>query len=160
MELKSNSETRICRNCGEKKPIGSYYKAPTGKGGRNGMCKACVLLYNIEDRKKNPEKLKKRNRLCYLKNRERIIKDTSEYTKNHPEVRDKSRKNYYKNNKHKADARGKAWKAKKEGFLTQTPCGICGAIKTEAHHEDYNKPFDVYWYCRRCHAELHRKRRA
>ena len=34
-------------------------------------------------------------------------------------------------------------------------CEICGQPHTEAHHEDYNRPLEVNWLCRKCHLELH-----
>jgi len=30
-------------------------------------------------------------------------------------------------------------------------CGL--KCKTEGHHEDYSKEFEVIWLCRRCHAK-------
>lgn len=42
--------------------------------------------------------------------------------------------------------------AVKRGILKKGPCAECGIRgKTEAHHEDYSKPLDVKWLCRRCH---------
>lgn len=38
------------------------------------------------------------------------------------------------------------------GRMTRGLCEVCGAIKTEAHHEDYAKPLDVRWLCRSHHA--------
>jgi len=37
------------------------------------------------------------------------------------------------------------------------PCTVCGAMKSEAHHEDYSKPLEVTWLCRTCHKAEHRK---
>ncbi len=42
------------------------------------------------------------------------------------------------------------------GIIIKTPCEICSKPKTEAHHDDYNKPMDVRWLCRKHHNEHHR----
>jgi hypothetical protein len=47
-------------------------------------------------------------------------------------------------------------KAIKEGQLTRLPCRECGStIAVEAHHEDYTKPLEVQWLCRKHHARRH-----
>lgn len=45
-------------------------------------------------------------------------------------------------------------RAVKEGILVRScECQECGKIgKTEGHHEDYSKPLEVIWLCRKCHA--------
>ena len=36
-------------------------------------------------------------------------------------------------------------------------CDVCGSDKSvDAHHEDYTKPLEVDWLCRKCHIQLHR----
>jgi len=54
--------------------------------------------------------------------------------------------------------KGKAWaavaKAIKAGSLVRQPCEICGAEKTQAHHDDYAAPLDVRWLCL-SHHRLH-----
>jgi hypothetical protein len=42
----------------------------------------------------------------------------------------------------------------KAGTLTRQPCEECGA-KAQAHHDDYAKPLDVRWLCRRHHRLWH-----
>lgn len=39
--------------------------------------------------------------------------------------------------------------------LERKPCEVCGETKVEAHHDDYLKPLDVRWLCKRHHAEVH-----
>jgi hypothetical protein len=44
----------------------------------------------------------------------------------------------------------------KAGFLAKEPCEICGTNKkVEAHHDDYTKPMDIRWLCKKHHDELH-----
>jgi hypothetical protein len=45
--------------------------------------------------------------------------------------------------------------AVKIGKLKRKPCVICGNKKVEGHHEDYNKPFEVLWLCKKHHLARH-----
>ena len=45
--------------------------------------------------------------------------------------------------------------AVRSGVLISQPCRICGNVKSVAHHQDYSKPLDVLWYCRKHHMLLH-----
>ena len=42
------------------------------------------------------------------------------------------------------------------GNLVKQPCEICGAEPAQAHHDDYNKPLDVRWLCKKHHTEWHK----
>ena len=57
----------------------------------------------------------------------------------------------------KAKARRKLQDAIKNGLLVRPDkCEGCGRQgKTLAHHENYNYPLDVQWYCRSCHDLAH-----
>lgn len=46
--------------------------------------------------------------------------------------------------------------AVRHGRLVRGPCEVCGEKKVDAHHDDYTKPLDVRWLCRKHHLELHR----
>jgi len=50
-------------------------------------------------------------------------------------------------------------RALKSGRLTKpSGCSKCGAAKhLIGHHDDYSRPFDVRWLCRRCHWRHHRE---
>lgn len=42
------------------------------------------------------------------------------------------------------------------GSLVPQPCEICGTVlKVEAHHDDYNEPLKVRWFCKEHHEVLH-----
>src|SRR5262245_20668349 len=45
------------------------------------------------------------------------------------------------------------------GKLTRLPCEVCGETKVDGHHDDYNRPLEVNWLCRRHHAQRHRELR-
>lgn len=59
--------------------------------------------------------------------------------------------------KFKNDAREKFKYAIETGVLKRKPCEVCGNLKSEGHHRDYNKPLEVLWLCRKHHKEQHRK---
>jgi hypothetical protein len=42
------------------------------------------------------------------------------------------------------------------GRIVKQPCEVCGKRRVEAHHDDYTKPLDVRWLCKKHHMELHR----
>ena len=46
--------------------------------------------------------------------------------------------------------------AVRSGKLYEQPCEVCGENKVEAHHDDYNKPLEVRWLCRKHHDEHHK----
>lgn len=58
--------------------------------------------------------------------------------------------------KFKQQARWAVNKAIKAGKLFREECSRCGAVKSEAHHPDYNKPLLIIWLCRDCHVLEHK----
>ena len=76
------------------------------------------------------------------------------YQKHHPECQ-----SYFKNYKEKYPERKRAIAivsyAIKKGRLKKSCCIICANKKSEAHHQDYNKPLEVIWLCKSCHKKLH-----
>ncbi len=45
----------------------------------------------------------------------------------------------------------------KKGFLIRKPCEICNTeVDVQAHHDDYSRPLDVRWLCRKHHQEHHK----
>lgn len=46
-------------------------------------------------------------------------------------------------------------RAIRRGELQRQPCADCGHPYAEAHHEDYSRPLDVVWLCRRDHLKRH-----
>lgn len=52
-------------------------------------------------------------------------------------------------------ARQAAWRAVKRGVVKKEACRCCGCFESQAHHEDYSKPFEIIWLCKKCHDALH-----
>jgi DNA-binding transcriptional regulator YiaG len=50
-------------------------------------------------------------------------------------------------------------KAIREKRLVRMGCEVCGSIKgIHGHHEDYSKPLEVNWLCKKHHSSLHGQR--
>lgn len=42
------------------------------------------------------------------------------------------------------------------GKLSKQPCEVCATTKdVQAHHDDYTKPLEVHWLCRKHHRAHH-----
>lgn len=85
------------------------------------------------------------------------------YLESHPEVK---RKMYERSNERrrkdpeemvKVYVRSLTSNAIKREQLIRKPCEICKTeLNVEAHHDDYMKPFNVRWLCKKHHAEHHK----
>jgi hypothetical protein len=67
----------------------------------------------------------------------------------------KHSKNYYKRHRDKVLIRMKTWANIKKGIIKRKPCSVCGNIKSEIHHNNYNNCYDIMWLCKKHHWELH-----
>ena len=99
-----------------------------------------------------PENKEKR-RLCQSRYKER----------NSDILLERHRKEIFKYgmlHKDRCTARGKAFRALKKGILVKpnkcTGCNneIDGNL-LQMHHEDYSKPLNVKWVCKKCHTLIH-----
>lgn len=51
-------------------------------------------------------------------------------------------------------------RALRKGEIKKKPCEICGTVKTNAHHDNYNEPLNVRWFCSKHHKEWHKNNKA
>jgi hypothetical protein len=93
------------------------------------------------------------------KNKEQIRKYKREYMRSHRrgEKYTASIISWAKLNAEKIKAQKFLRMAVRYGYVIKKPCEICGAERSVAHHEDYNKPLDVNWLCEIHHREKHPK---
>jgi hypothetical protein len=66
-------------------------------------------------------------------------------------------KKYRENSKNisKLRARKKVYVGIRNGSIIKLPCEVCGEVKAEAHHADYNQPLEILWLCKKHHCERH-----
>jgi hypothetical protein len=53
-------------------------------------------------------------------------------------------------------ARAISYDAHVQGVLTRKPCVECGAVPAEGHHENYDRPLEVVYLCKRHHRQADR----
>lgn len=56
---------------------------------------------------------------------------------------------------HKRKARELLRIAVARGEVKKYPCEVCGNKRSQGHHDDYNKPLEVRWFCALHHKQLH-----
>jgi hypothetical protein len=96
--------------------------------------------------------LKTRGQLYYEKNKEQVL----DYQRTRDRDRRRKReKNYREKDRRRARARLIVFKAIKSGTLKKGPCENCNSLNVQAHHDDYDKPLEVKWFCRRHHTDYH-----
>lgn len=125
-----------CSSCRNKKELSDFYSCPSRYDGVRAYCKQCT-------------KVKQRNNREYyrLYQKQRALVDV-DFRKKRSEWSKK-----FDSNKKKVHQ--KLSYALKTGKIDKGTCSICGDIKVDGHHEDYSKPLEVIWLCRKHHKQLH-----
>ncbi len=121
-----------CKVCEQDKDEGGFYS-------KDRTCKDCRKRM-IRERYK--QTLPARH--AYDQSRSK-----TEKRKRHAVVASKKQR---ERNPEKYAARTALNNAVRDGWLRRMPCR-CGNPKSQAHHHDYSKPFDVEWVCFKCHRE-------
>ncbi len=138
---------KTCIDCGESKLLDEFYSHHMMADGHLNKCKECC-------------------RSAAIKNRQRRVDYYREYdrrrfgTERRQECLIRRQRRYRNDNPVKTAARAAVNRSVRSGALKKKPCEVCGAAKVDAHHDDYTKPLDVRWLCRKHHLELHAKKAA
>lgn len=136
------THSKICFKCEQEKPISEFYRHAAMADGYLNKCKDCTRGDVAKHRAENLEKVRTYDRERG-KNPERIKQATAITKAWRSEDRRRSKC-------HNAVAR-----AVKSGTLIPQPCKKCGSVQVIAHHEDYDKPLWVIWFCQACHKQHH-----
>lgn len=139
-----------CRKCGLTLPLDNFYRMGGGKPGYRGKCKACLHKQSGIWRKLNREKV-----VGYA------MKTQAKRPEHYRAINNEASKRWKVKNADKRVAQHKISNSVRDGKLTPQPCHICKKkygieVKAEAHHSDYNKPFEVEYLCRKHHKAWHR----
>ncbi|KKL87413.1 hypothetical protein LCGC14_1934930 [marine sediment metagenome] len=151
--------TKVCTKCGLVKKQSEFYRDKSRKDGLHCWCKSCRK--KSEQSGVGRESSRIRGRAWYLKNKQLTVNRAVQWAKDSPkrraEILAKSNKRRRAKHPEKSKAHSAVQHALRTGRLTKEPC-FCGETEVEGHHEDYNKPLDVIWLCRKCHLYKHKKK--
>lgn len=136
--------SKTCFKCNAHLPISEFYPHPEMADGHLNKCKECAKKDANMHRLKNIEKIR-------LYDRERA--KNPERMKACAEIR----KAWVASDKRIMKCHNAVARAVRSGSLTREPCIICGSEKSIAHHESYNHPLSVVWYCQPHHSARHKQ---
>jgi hypothetical protein len=140
--------TKRCSICKEDKPVTEFSPCKNLRLGVACWCKPCNAKRTREYRARNIEKVRASERLRASTERHRQINNAATHR-------------YKLKNKSKRRASGFINRGIADGSIVRpVACETrgCIAVKLNAHHDDYSKPFDVRWLCVLCHREFHSKK--
>ena len=162
-----------CFKCGKNKALSEYYKHSQMADGHLNKCKECSRKDVLKNRIKNvdyyreydksrmnePQRVAAREKWANSEEgRESHMLAKVRWVAKNPEKKKEANKKWALANQHKIKAHYQVAKAIKNGSLIKAPCIVCSNKKSQAHHEDYEKPLDVRWMCATCHRAEHRSK--
>lgn len=99
------------------------------------------LMWWSSYRAKNREKLRTYNRIY---NKEFRAKNGY-----------KNEQKWKENNPQKVSAQRKAQRALKNAKIKKSNCELCTSLEVVMHHDDYNQPLKIRWFCKKHHRQIH-----
>jgi len=149
--------TKQCKQCLKVLPLSEFYRESRRPHQPWGKCKHCTVkrVVDFVHKKHSTDaqwliNYAKRYRLRQRAKREQG--EVPEITKEESTLRAKQMRI-----KHPERFRARTIFSNsiRSGMTTPQPCAICGNVKSEGHHEDYAKPLEVKWLCRKHHMARH-----
>lgn len=130
-----------CFKCGIEKDNSEFYTHPQTGDGLLGKCKDCTKKDVKQNRKESEHSREYDRDRAKRPDRKKYMSDAQK----------RRRAKYPEKNR----AYLKVYRAIKKGIIKRENC-FCGQ-KAEAHHDDYKKPLDVIWLCKKHHEERHQQ---
>ena len=168
--------TRVCIKCGETKFLAFFpeYRNRKKEIAYCNVCKVCSRVYKIKYYQNNRQECLNRSKAQRERNPEGYKKYLRKYYRKNVEKFSIYAKMRYKEKSDQINACRREWRERtdikmkekihklvrsqiKLGLLKRPEnCECCGRkIFVEGHHEDYSKPLDVKWLCKKCHENIH-----
>lgn len=150
------AEEKNCLDCGGRFVLSEFYAHSGMADGHLNKCKECVKSRERKRRSDNLEEVRAydraRNNAPHRVEARKAYRKTPEYARAHS----KANESYRANHPNKKKAHSAFAYAILKGEIERECCAACSAPGAEGHHEDYNKPLDVYWLCDACHKARHK----
>lgn len=138
------TSSKKCFKCSRHLPVSMFYKNHRMTDGYMGKCRECT-------------------RADVAKNRIDKIDYYRQYDKERAKDPERAKASYKISNrwrtedKRRSSAHNKVARALRSGLLERQPCCICGSEDSLAHHESYDRPLEVVWYCQPHHKARHKE---
>lgn len=143
MKNELKMKTKLCTKCDETKELKEFYRNKRSSDGLQINCKLCTKIYQEANKKRISEYQKIYQKFYRLTDKGKTVmrKKDKQYRAKHPE---------------RYIANVAVGNAIRDDKLFCQPCEICDSEhKIQAHHEDYSKPLEVNWLCKKHHDKLH-----
>ena len=130
-----------CFRCLKVLPLSDFYVHKEMADGHLNKCKECTKTDVKKRYYEKPEEIAAYERMRFETphRKAKVIEYQRRRRERNPE---------------KLIARQAIGNAVRDGRIVRKPCEVCGDPKSQAHHEDYSKPFDVKWLCFKHHREI------
>lgn len=129
-----------CSRCGVVKPLDQFFREQRKADGRTAICKTCRYEHR---------KMTEQGQASEIKYRR---SERGKRTARNSTVTLRAKPGRYA-------AHIAVQCAVLAGHLLRGPCEVCGSLRVQAHHDNYEKPLEVRWLCAKHHMELHARER-
>jgi len=144
MDNDNTSSMKTCFKCGLSQPLANFYKHPMMGDGFLGKCKECT---------KKDVRANRADKIEHYRAYDSARAKLPERAKTAAAIS----KAWLKEDKRRIKCHNAVTRAVKAGKLERQPCCVCGSVKSMAHHESYDRPLDVVWYCQPHHKARHKQ---
>ena len=144
MSTANTSSDKTCFKCGTQQPLTEFYRHSRMADGHLNKCKSCTKSDVSKNRLKNIDAFRAYDRLrAKLPHRKKLALELERIRR--------------RLDRRKTHCHNKLTRAVRKGLIDRMPCIVCGEKRTHAHHESYDRPLDVVWYCAVHHSARHRQ---